>query len=155
MLPRKKLNPSTMTALAVAAIVPPLGYSVESIISGAPQGIVVAIGFIPIFYGYSLAAALVLAMPLGLIIYYLNLARWWTAVLGGLLIGTSVPFITNRGMTTALLLYGHLPIITEVILVPAALGALSGAVFWVLWKRNAGPPLVDNPDTASKSGLSQ
>jgi hypothetical protein len=86
-----------------------------------------------IFYGYSLFFACILGAPLFLVLLRFSLVRLWSAALAGLLVGVvvlivlSLPFDPTRsGNVKAMGLFG-------------LTGALSGSLFWLIWRTGATP----------------
>lgn len=79
---------------------------------------------IPAFYGYALLFTIVFGVPAFLLIQYFHLVRWWTAFVGGVLIGAIVLVVV------------HLPGTPDArdFMETCPLGGVSGFVFWLVWK---------------------
>lgn len=77
-------------------------------------------------YLYSLNAAVVVGLPAFLVLRYLRLIHWWSALVVGCGIGVLMAVVLplrGRGSASSLLL-------------DCAMGAASALVFWVIWERS-------------------
>jgi len=124
---------ATVLAFAAAPIVPALGYSVAWYRAGlvsATSALELSFGF----YYFSAIVMIVLAVPLAFVLRHFNLARWWTAILGGFSIGLIVAVVEDWRPGGSPLLHGD-PATIRAAIMNVALGALAGLVFWLIWKQ--------------------
>jgi hypothetical protein len=81
-------------------------------------------GAFPLFFAFSVLAALALGTPVLLLLQRLRAVTWWSAPLAGsgigLVVATSIRFPGTPPLTE-LLVFG-------------AIGAISAVGFWVVWK---------------------
>jgi hypothetical protein len=89
----------------------------------------------PLYYAGALAVTALLAVPLALLANYLGITRWWAAVAGGLLITILVDFIINWHGILASFSSDMLYHIIEWRMIMGSIGAVSGFVFWFIWRQ--------------------
>ena len=80
------------------------------------------LSFFILTYPLVLAVTLLLGLPTFALGLWLNLVRWWTAIIAGFLVGLFVVVVVGNGWgdVEALELYG-------------GSGAVAGFVFWLVW----------------------
>ena len=76
------------------------------------------LGWVPIFYCYTLGVTLIIGLPAYLLLSHFNKVMWWSAILGGTFCGAVTWIIVNA--------------LTPLVIV---VGVLSGLVFWLIWKQ--------------------
>ncbi len=85
--------------------------------------------FAAIFYLVSAAATALLGAPIFFSLLRINLVRWWSALVAGFVVGAVV---------AVLLRLPNLAHVREIMLLGLE-GAVSGFVFWVIWKQGREP----------------
>ncbi len=122
---------SKMVAAALALVLAPVVSTVLFAFSGmlTEGGVAGTKGALVLVYLYSLAAGLVLGLPLLLLGLRLNLVRWWTALVAGIVAGGVAMFIFSLpdAVTAHNLAYA------------GAIGAPSGLAFWLIWIQGRSP----------------
>ena len=116
----------TAIALLVASALPVFAGALLTPITGGPinTDILSVLGLMPLFYCFSLAAGLLFGIPLFLLFRRYHLVRWWSASAAGIVVGSVVALMLRSNAVQA----GDF-----LVLVPE--GAVSGLVFWAIWKR--------------------
>jgi len=81
------------------------------------------LAYLPLVYLFALLAEIVIALPLFLMVMRLSLFRWWSAIIGGVLVGVLADILV-RSL--------RIPDSAELARF-AAIGAISGVSFWRVW----------------------
>src|SRR6266481_6718383 len=85
------------------------------------------LGWVLIFYCYTLGVTLIIGLPVYLFLRHFNKVTWWSAILVGIFSGAVMGFIFS-GVGKAFIFK---PLTLSFIVV----GGLSGLVFWLIWRR--------------------
>lgn len=118
---------ATATGFLIAPLVPATVIALGMPITGDSLDIVNRVVMIPFFYGYSVAAAMLLGLPIFLLLLRFGLLRWWSTIAAGIMIGAVVAFI----------LFSHLTVSSLLIMVLH--GGVSAFIFWLIWQRGRDP----------------
>ena len=124
------VNRKTATSLAFLTVpaIPMLVGAVLTPQTGAFDLITILV-FAAIFYLVSAAATALLGAPIFFSLLRINLVRWWSALVAGFVVGAVV---------AVLLRPPNLAHVREIMLLGLE-GAVSGFVFWVIWKQGREP----------------
>lgn len=132
----KKIT-ATIVGFVVAPLVPSIYGALATPIT-RKFDIFTQLPLIPAFYGYALLFTIVFGVPAFLLIQHFRFIRWWTALVGGVVIGAIVLVIVHLpGTPSARDFMGTLP-----------LGGVSGLVFWLIWKQGQEPSEKSNDTTS-------
>lgn len=118
---------AAVTGVLVAPLVPATVVALGMPITGDSWDIVNRVVMIPFFYGYSVAAAMLLGVPIFLLFLRFGLLRWWSTIAAGIAIGAAVAFIV----------FSHLTVSGLIIM--ALHGGVSAFVFWLIWRLGCEP----------------
>lgn len=102
-----------------------------------------AILFLPAIVLVVFLHAILLGLPCFLLLARCSLIRWWTLTLAGFLAG-SVPGSLVILIRQTEISSSEIPSVVTGVLAMGLIGALNGALFWVVWRhlgRNANPEL--------------
>src|SRR5262245_60935337 len=120
---RKRQLVGVVLAILGASLVPAIvGGLTTPVTSSFDFG--AAVGLVPVFYFFSLAAAVILGLPLFFLARHYRVVRWWSALLGGAIVGALMAFVTRAPSFVRL----------SKIFWMAVMGAASGLVFWAIWR---------------------
>lgn len=121
--PRERAAPWTIPAgLAVASFVPPAVMAGFEVISSGGLSRLSGVLFL-FLLPFSIMAAVVLGFPLLVAAIVLGKVRWWTCTAGGALVGIAV-IVLISGINWNPVGFSSF----------SAIGALSGAAFWMVWR---------------------
>jgi hypothetical protein len=98
-----------------------------------------------LFYIYSFALAMPIAIPAFLLLEYFNLVRWWSASAVGACAGVFIAAITSIGKPQ------YFETLLHASPAWAAVGVASGALFWILLR--GGYSLMRVQHSSADSGL--
>jgi RHS repeat-associated protein len=89
----------------------------------SPDGTANRIGMVPVFYYFSAMATVLLGLPAFFLLLRFRIIRWWSVVVGGLVIGALMGTLVGAPNHTQL----------PNVLLMAATGAASALGFWLIW----------------------
>lgn len=110
---------------AIASTFPALLFGLTTPLTRDEPNLRTIISLFPIGYFFSALATSVFAVPLFFAARRFNLVRWWTAIVGGFVIGAGISVALQWPNWS-----GPLDLITNIY---GATGAVSGLVFWLIW----------------------
>lgn len=91
------------------------------------------LGLVPVFYFYCAAVTLIAGLPIFLVLLRFGLARWWMALLVGLIIGAASAFVIESP---------HSPT-ASLVLFMGGTGTVSALGFWLLWRQGSQSAGID------------
>lgn len=110
-------------AFLIAALIPAISFSVFTPVANGFD-LLTSLGAFPVFFFFSLLATVVFGVPVFVLMDRFGMAHWWSALTAGLAIG---------GVVAAVLQVPN-PVQIRDVLLMAAVGAVSGAAFWFVWR---------------------
>ncbi|WP_416762469.1 hypothetical protein ACNI65_08915 [Roseateles sp. So40a] len=116
-------NGDTIGGFLAATVIAAACLAMLSPISGRDELVDMLLTFLVVF-PFTVAATLALGVPAFALVNHWNLVRWWSAILGGAVIGALAIVIVSEGNVSG----AGMPIY-------GAAGALAGLSFWVVWRR--------------------
>ena len=97
-----------------------------------PSDIVARIAMVPVFYYFSAMATVLLGLPAFFLLLRFRINRWWSVVVGGLIIGALMGALVGAPN------HAQLPNV----LLMAATGTASALGFWLIWRQGQGHEVV-------------
>jgi hypothetical protein len=117
---------AAVPAFIVASLVPAVVFALVNPLTdkGSVKSL---LGWVLVFYLYSLLATVFLGLPVFLVLRRLGLIRWWSALASGAAIGALVTVLVNPAAAVS----------RDVFLAIGA-GALAALGFWAVWALRKG-----------------
>src|SRR3569833_339909 len=113
----------TLIAFLAAALVPSVIAAIATPLAPTPD-IPGTIGLVPVFLFFSALPTIVFGLPMYLLLHHFRLVRFWSTSGVGFCIGALMAVMTRSPGTAR----------EREILIMAATGAVSGLVFWLVWR---------------------